>query len=107
MINENTRLEIIAITANSYAINAMVTGQTILNILVSKGITTQEEINKVVGEVKELPEMKKMIEANSTAEKRILEVYRAETIVSKQLAGEEISQEDQDFLDEFEQKYME
>ena len=84
MLNE-TRLEGIAILASENAVNALIETQTILQLMVKKGIVTPEEVAITRGVVKSQPKYKQLLQALDSAMDRVDESVKFEKLLQKSL----------------------
>lgn len=84
MLNE-TRLEGIALLAAEQAVNALIETQTILQLMVKKGIITPEEVAITRGVVKSQPKYKQLLDAISDKMDKVNESKKFEELVEKTL----------------------
>lgn len=82
MLNE-TRLEGMTILAAHNAINALIETQTILQLMVKKGLVTPEEVSIMRGIVSSQPKYRKMIQELDNAMDRIDESAKFEELLEK------------------------
>ena len=100
MLNE-TRLEGIALLASQNAVNALIETQTILQLLVKKGIVTPEEVAITRGIVKRQPKYRQMIQDLDSAMDRVYESKKFEELIQKTLqpdGNKNLTDEERNYL---------
>ena len=100
MLNE-TRLENMILLAGANAVDALIETQTILQLMVKKGIVTPEEVSITRGIVKSQPKYKQMLQALNNAMDRVNESAKFENLVQKSLqpnGREQLTKEEKDYL---------
>lgn len=82
---DETRLEGIALLASQNAVNALIETQTILQLMVKKGLVTPEEVALTREIVKSQPKYKQMMQALDSAMDRVDESAKFEELLQKSL----------------------
>ena len=94
---EETRIKGIAISAGREAINALIETQTILQLMVKKGLVTPEEVALTRGIVKSQPKYKQMLQALDDAMSRVNESVQFEELLHKMNSGQ-LTEEERNIL---------
>ena len=98
---DETRLEDIALLASQNAVNALIETQTILQLMVKKGLVTPEEVALTRGIVKSQPKYKQMLQALDSAMDRVDESAKFEELMQKSFqpnGREQLTKEEKDYL---------
>lgn len=96
---DETKLENIALIALQNAVNALVETQTILQLLVKKGIVTTEEVKNTREIVKRQPKYKSCLQSIEKALNVASETVKFENTFEKMLSGKEnLSEEERNYL---------
>ena len=98
---DETRLEGIALLASQNAVNALIETQTILQLMVKKGIVTPEEVVITRGIVKSQPKYKQILQALDSAMDRADKSAKFEELLQKSLqpnGREQLTKEEKDYL---------
>jgi len=96
---EETRLENIALTALQNAVNALIETQTILQLLVKKGIVTVEEVKNTREIVKRQPKYKGFLQSIEEALNDASEIAKFEELFQKMLNDKEsLTEEERNYL---------
>lgn len=98
---DETRLEGIAILALQNAVNALIETQTILQIMVKKGLVTPEEVALTRGIVKSQPKYKQMLQELDSAMDRVDESAKFEELLQKSLqpnGNKNLTDEERNYL---------
>ena len=100
MIKE-TKLEIKSLLASCDAVNALIETQTILQLLVQKGIVTPEEVASMRNVVKRQPKYNQMLQELDNEKNKLEEHVKFEELFTKSLqpgGKESLTQEEKDYL---------
>ena len=100
MLNE-TRIESIAILALTDAVNALSETQTILQLMVKKGLVTPEEVAVTRGVVKSQPKYKQLFNMLDDAMKKTKETAKFEELFEKSLqsgGNKNLTEEEREYL---------
>ena len=98
---DETRLEGISILASQNAVNALIETQTILQLMVKKGLVTPEEVAVTRGIVKSQPKYRHMLQVLDSAMDRVDESAKFEELLQKSLqpnGREQLTNEEKDYL---------
>ena len=98
---DETRLEGISILASQNAVNALIETQTILQLMVKKGLVTPEEVAVTRGIVKSQPKYRQMLQVLDSAMDRVDESAKFEELLQKSLqpnGREQLTNEEKDYL---------
>lgn len=98
---DETRLEGIALLASQNAVNALIETQTILQLMVKKGLVTPEEVAITRGIVKSQPKYKQMLQALDSAMDRVDESAKFEELLQKSLqpnGNKNLTEEERNYL---------
>ena len=98
---DETRLEGIALLASQNAVNALIETQTILQLMVMKGLVTPEEVAITRGVVKSQPKYKQMLQALDSAMDRVDESAKFEELLQKSLqpnGNKKLTEEERNYL---------
>lgn len=98
---DETRLEGIALLASQNAVNALIETQTILQIMVKKGLVTPEEISLTRGIVKSQQKYKQMLQVLDSAMDRVDESAKFEELLQKSLqpnGNKNLTDEERNYL---------
>ena len=98
---DETRLEGIALLASQNAVNALIETQTILQIMVKKGLVTPEEVALTRGIVKSQPKYKQMLQVLDSAMDRVDESAKFEELLQKSLqpdGNKNLTDEERNYL---------
>lgn len=82
---DGTRLEGISLLASQNAVNALIETQTILQLMVKKGLVTPEEVAITRKIVKSQPKYKQMLQTLDSAMDKVNESAKFEELVKKAL----------------------
>ena len=98
---DETRLEGISILASQNAVNALIETQTILQLMVKKGLVTPEEVAVTRWIVKSQPKYRQMLQVLDSAMDRVDESAKFEELMHKSLqpnGSEQLTKEEKDYL---------
>lgn len=98
---DETRLEGIALLASQNAVNALIETQTILQLMVKKGLVTPEEVAITRKIVKSQPKYKQMLQTLDDAMDRVDEYAKFEELVQKTLqpnGNKNLTEEERNYL---------
>lgn len=98
---DETRLEGIALLASQDAVNALIETQTILQLMVKKGLVIPEEVALTRGIVKSQPKYKQMLQALDSAIDRVDESAKFEELLQESLqpnGNKNLTDEERDYL---------
>ena len=98
---DETRLEGISILASQNAVNALIETQTILQLMVKKGLVTPEEVAVTRWIVKSQPKYRQMLQVLDSAMDRVDESAKFEDLMHKSLqhnGSEQLTKEEKDYL---------
>lgn len=97
MLND-TKIENIAVQSGKQSVLALIEAQTILQLLVKKGIVTPEDVNITRNIVRSQPKYLKEMQSLDNAIDNINESMKFEDIFAKKLKGEELTTEEDNYL---------
>lgn len=98
---DETRLEGIALLASQNAVNALIETQTILQLMVKKGLVIPEEVAITRGIVKSQPKYKQMLQSLDSAMDRVDESAKFEELLQKSLqpnGNKNLTEEERNYL---------
>lgn len=98
---KETQLEGVALTATEIAINALIETQTILQLIVKKGIVTPEEVRSTRKIVTSQPKYKQMLQMVAEGVNKLEDNVKFEELFEKSLrpgGREQLTQAEKDYL---------